>query len=211
MVIDAAREIGLESLTMQSVADRLGVSVAGLYHYVDGRADLLRLVAQQSAERRRVPSYQGQHWAVWLVEWFEHSRRWMIEDPGMLKQLLDSGMDVERMVDTLELALDGLVRSGFGPGEALEAYRAVNEAAVGSAASAISERAAASVGAGDAYGTVMEQRGADELPVVRAALAAAEPAPPLGRSLLWILRGLAAERRERWASVEKLLGRRDGS
>lgn len=210
MVVQAASEIGLESLTMQSVADRLGVSVTGLYHYVDGRADLLRLAAQRSAERRRLPSYQGQHWAVWLVEWFEYSRRWMLEDPGMLKQLLDSGMDVERMVDTLEVALDGLVRSGFSPGRALDAYRAVTEAAAGSAAGSISDRAAASRGAADTYGKVLEQRGADEVPTVRRAIAVAEPAPPLGRSLLWILRGLAVERRERWGSVEKHL-RRSGA
>jgi AcrR family transcriptional regulator len=209
MVIQAASEIGLASLTMQSVAERLGVSVTGLYHYVDGRDDLLRLAAQRSAERRRLPSYRGQHWAVWLVEWFEYSRGWMVEEPGALKQLLDSGMELERMVDTLELALDGLVRSGFSPEQALDAYRAVSEAAVGSAAGVVSQQGAATEGRGraDGYRKVLEQRGADACPVVRRAIAVAEPASPLARSLLLVLRGLAAERREPWGPVEKRLRR----
>jgi AcrR family transcriptional regulator len=37
------------------VADRLGVSVPGLYHYVSGREDLIRLAAEQSALRMTMP------------------------------------------------------------------------------------------------------------------------------------------------------------
>lgn len=209
MVIEAASEIGLDSLTMQGVAERLGVSVTGLYHYVDGRDELMRLAAQRSAERRRLPSYEGQHWAVWLTEWFEYSREWMVDEPGALKQLVESGMDIERVVDTLELALDGLVRSGFSPGQALDAYRAVNNAAVGSAVAVLSRQGAASEGRApdDAYLKVLEQRSPDECPVVRAAIAADEPVSPLARSLVLILRGVAAERRERWGPVEQRLRR----
>jgi AcrR family transcriptional regulator len=41
MIADAAAEIGLENLTMKAVAERLGVSVTGLYHHVAGRDDLM--------------------------------------------------------------------------------------------------------------------------------------------------------------------------
>ena len=38
MIADAALEIGLEDVTMKAVAERLGMSVTGLYHHVAGRA-----------------------------------------------------------------------------------------------------------------------------------------------------------------------------
>ena len=41
-IADAVLVIGFDDVTMRRVADHLGVSVPGLYHYVKGRDDLLR-------------------------------------------------------------------------------------------------------------------------------------------------------------------------
>src|SRR5690606_10443387 len=42
MIAEAAHELGLDGLTLRSVADHLGVSIAALYHHVSGKDDLLR-------------------------------------------------------------------------------------------------------------------------------------------------------------------------
>jgi TetR/AcrR family transcriptional regulator, tetracycline repressor protein len=57
-VLDAAMALlaahGVEGLTIKSVADRLGISSPALYHYVDGRDDLLdRLCERVAAEVNR--------------------------------------------------------------------------------------------------------------------------------------------------------------
>src|SRR5690348_8135749 len=70
----ASAELDLDQVSMRSVADRLGVSVPSLYHYVRGRDDLLRMAAEQSAARLSVPEDSGQHWSVWLYQWADHAR-----------------------------------------------------------------------------------------------------------------------------------------
>src|SRR5690606_37828697 len=70
----AVTEIGLDEVTVKRVADHLGVSVPGLYHHVRGRDDLLRLAAEHSLARLRLPEDRGQHWAVWLREWARYAR-----------------------------------------------------------------------------------------------------------------------------------------
>src|SRR3954469_17552760 len=73
-IADAALEVGLSELTLRAVADHLGVTVAALYHHVDGKDALLRLAADRSARRLTVPEDHGQHWAVWLLEWAAYNR-----------------------------------------------------------------------------------------------------------------------------------------
>ena len=52
---------------MDRVADRLGLSVPGLYHHVRGRDDLLRLAAERTMSRIEAPEYDGEHWSDWLI------------------------------------------------------------------------------------------------------------------------------------------------
>ena len=41
----AVIELGFADVTMKSAAEHLGVSVPGLYHYVNGKDDLIRVAA----------------------------------------------------------------------------------------------------------------------------------------------------------------------
>src|SRR3954452_16282727 len=74
-IAKAAHEVGLGNLTLKAVAERLGVSVAGLYHHIDGRDDLVRLATEYTVMRVKVPEDRGQHWAVWLLEWATYNHR----------------------------------------------------------------------------------------------------------------------------------------
>ncbi|MDN3357583.1 TetR family transcriptional regulator [Actinomadura sp. DC4] len=138
----AAGEIPLEELTLRSVAERLGVSVPGLYHYVSGRDDLLRLAAEQSALRMTLPTDRGQHWAVWFYEWADYIHRAFVGDAEFLKQYIDGAVGVDVQAGHVDAALGLCVRQGFSEREALEAYDLVSECALGAAISEIRDRRA---------------------------------------------------------------------
>ena len=99
MIARAAYEIGLDRVTMKAVADRLGVSVPGLYHHVEGRDDLMRLGAEYSAAQIQMPVDHGQHWTAWLLEWARYSHDAFVAQPALLGQFLNGSLGVERMVD----------------------------------------------------------------------------------------------------------------
>ena len=68
MIAQAASEVGLDRLTMKAVAAHLGVSVAGLYHHVQGREELGSW-CEYPPRKCPLPMDQGQGWTAWLLEW----------------------------------------------------------------------------------------------------------------------------------------------
>lgn len=138
-IAQAAGEIPLSDLSLRSVADRLGVSVPGLYHYVQGRDELFALAAEQSVRRLPLPADHDQHWAVWLYQWAVYIRGAFVSDPGLLKQYVEGAIGVEVMADNVDAALALCVRQGFSANDALDAYQLVAESALGAAVSQIRE------------------------------------------------------------------------
>ena len=119
------------------MAERLGVSVPGLYHYVSGREDLIRLAAGQSALRMTMPVDHGQHWAVWLYQWADYNRRAFSHDPELLKHFIDGAVGPELTAPAIDRAIGPCMAQGFTARQALEAYDLVCECALGSAIAAI--------------------------------------------------------------------------
>lgn len=138
-IAQAAGEIPLSDLSLRSVADRLGVSVPGLYHYVQGRDELFALAAEQSVRRRPLPVDRDQHWAVWLYEWAVYIRSAFVCDPGLLKEYIDGAIGMEVMASNIDAALALCIRQGFSAREALSAYHLMSECALGAAVSEIRE------------------------------------------------------------------------
>jgi AcrR family transcriptional regulator len=141
-IADAVLELGFDDVTMKRVADHLGVSVPGLYHYVKGREDLLRLAAEQALSRVRLPEDRGQHWAAWLREWARYTRNVLAAQPELVNQFANGGLDDDRLIEVIGRTLDVLHRDGFEPRAALEAWEAVSTMALGAAIDDIRERAA---------------------------------------------------------------------
>jgi AcrR family transcriptional regulator len=204
----AAGEIPLEELTLRSVAARLGVSVPGLYHYVSGREDLIRLAAEQSALRLTMPVDHGQHWAVWLFEWGAYIRRAFARDPELLKHFIDGAIGAEVRAPSIDAAIAVCMRQGFTAGAALEAYELVSECALGSAITAI--RVGRSRRDGCPFDLEVRSliaRGEQELPNLGRFLEEG-PLPdsiPFRRQVSTVLAGIAAQRGESWAQVQPLL------
>jgi AcrR family transcriptional regulator len=209
MIAEAAHEVGLTDLTMKAVADRLGVSVPGLYHHIDGKRDLLRLAAEYSAGRIGLPTDQGQHWAVWLYEWAHYNRDAFMAQPELLKQFIEGAVGADRTAATYEQVLSTLVREGFSIPEALLAYATVSEFAVGAAVIAIRERRAASEGrpAMAEFHKVLAQNRPEDFPQLRAmvALLTTDPRDGFHDGLLMILRGICEARGEKWSTVRTKL------
>ena len=142
-IAEAALELGLDDdLTMKRVADHLGVSVPGLYHWVKGRDDLLRLAAEQALSRVRLPEDAGQHWATWLREWARYTRTVLSARPELLNQFVTGGLDDDRLIEVIGRTLDVLNRDGFQPGAAFAAWEAVSTMALGAAVDDIREASA---------------------------------------------------------------------
>jgi AcrR family transcriptional regulator len=199
----AAGEIPLEELTLRSVAERLGVSVPGLYHYVSGREDLIRLAAEQSALRMTMPVDHGQHWAVWLAEWADYIRRAFIGDPELLKHFIDGAIRAELQAPSIDAGIAVCMRQGFSAEEALEAYQLVSECALGSAIGAI--RAEHSRREGTPFDLEVRSLIAkgDDLPHL-ARLLERGPMPgyiPFGRQIKTVLAGIAVLRGESAAEI----------
>lgn len=195
-IAQAVLDIGFDDVTMKRVADHLDVSVPGLYHYVKGRDDLLRLAAQQLIAAVPMPEDTGQHWAAWLREWARYIRGSMTERPELLSQFANGGLDDERIIEVVGHALDVLAREGFAPDAALHAWEAVSELALGSAVEDIRERATAREGRpwmARVFAT-LARRDPDDLPTLRSVMASGyqpDRAAAFERRLTTVLVGIA--------------------
>jgi AcrR family transcriptional regulator len=204
-IAEAVLELGLDGVSMTAVAERLGVSVPGLYHHVRNRKELLLLAAEHSMGRVPAPEDRGQHWDEWLREWARHVRSSFVDEPEVLMHFLSGALKWEAMVDVVDSVLQVLGRDGFDPTAALAAFDTVAFYAVGAAAHEIRRKAAA----GEGRSTLAElhrvaaRRSDDELPGVRALLE--RPPVDLDRDfeeeLTTVLVGIAVRRGEDWRPI----------
>jgi AcrR family transcriptional regulator len=204
-IAEAVLALGLDGISMKAVADHLGVSVAGLYHHVRNRRELLVLAAEYSIERVPAPTDRGQHWDEWLREWARHVYTSFVEEPEVLSQFLSGALRWESMVTVIDSVIQVLGRAGFDPIAAMEAFDTVAFYAGGAAAHELRRRGAAAEGRStmaELY-RMVAARPATELAGVRALLAV----PPIHEAtsfedqLTTVLIGIAARRGEDWRPI----------
>ncbi|MFC5745697.1 TetR/AcrR family transcriptional regulator [Actinomadura rugatobispora] len=202
----AAGEIPLNDLTLGKVAQRLGVSVPSLYHYVRGRDDLLRLAAAQSATRLTLPVDHDQHWAVWFYEWAVYIREAFVDDPGLLTQYINGAINIEVLAEHVDGALGLCVRQGFSPAEAMQAYDLVSECALGAAVTFLRQEAHPIEQ--DLSGALAEK----DVPYLRLAVSAGPSVPlPFTEQIVTVLAGIATRRGEDWTEISELLANLPGA
>jgi AcrR family transcriptional regulator len=207
-IAKAAHEVGLAGLTLKAVADRLGVSVGGLYHHVEGRDDLMRLATEYTVMRVKVPEDRGQHWAVWLREWATYNHETFVAQPALLEQYLDGAISPDAIVDNADTILGVLCRQGFEVDEAQRAYELVSNYAIGAAVSALRDQRATSEGRplAEQHQRILAQRPPEELTHLRRLLAKDASKLAFEERLVPIIAGIAKARGERWSRVERALG-----
>jgi AcrR family transcriptional regulator len=184
---------------MNAVAEHLGVSVAGLYHHVHGREDLLRLAAEHSMSEIHIPEDHGQHWAEWLREWARYSRAAMLAQPELLAQLMNGALPLHRIVESVDKVLSLLTRQGFDPAGAYHAWAAVSHCTVGAIVEQLRERSATKEGRPTIaeFHRLLAQRAPDDLPGLRALLRAVperDPEADFEDQITTVLVGVAVQR-----------------
>jgi AcrR family transcriptional regulator len=204
MIARAAAEIGLDRITMKAVADRLGVSVPGLYHHVDGREDLMQLAAEYSAARIRLPEDHGQSWPEWLLEWSRVSYHAFLSQPELLIQSMRGSMSVDRMAVHVDAVIGFLMCHGFTPVEARNAYTIVSRCAIGAAISQI-RQSESGRGVLAEYHRVLSTHEPDELTSLRRLVAEMQDdGPTLEQQICTVLVGIAVQRGESWRPILEL-------
>jgi len=207
MIAKAAYEVGLERLTMRAVADRLGVSVPGLYHHVQSRNELVRLGAEYVAAQIAIPVDRGQHWAVWLLEWAGYNYDAFVTQPALLSQFVNGSIGLERTMRHLEDYVEVMVRQRFTPVEALEAYELVADVALGAAIGELRRREAAHAddSIADEYQRVLAEASPSRYRYLReVAASGTQPNHALAPAVVKVLVGIAVCRGEDWTSLVDL-------
>ena len=201
MIARAACEIGLDRVTMKSVAEKLGVSVPGLYHHVEGRDDLMRLATEYSAARINYPNDLGQHWSEWLMEWARHAYEAFVAQPEMLNQFQRGPYGVDRMVVHVDAVVGFLTQQGFTEVDALEAWNLTNRCAVGAALHTIRQAETGTDRLAE-YHRALAARAPNELPNLRRLVAVlGDASPPLEDEIATVLVGIAVRRGEAWEPI----------
>lgn len=190
LVADAAVEIGFQSLTLTAVAERLGVSHAGLYTHIRDRDDLVIAAADRVAETTTWPE-PTPDWATYLDA--EAWTLWHVFSayPGMLAAVNATGRAPARVRDHFAEVCAHLVGIGFDAEHAVLATDTVFDLAADS-----SVRSSDLAGRGDEPRRQMVGEWATPLdPRLGAVVADAitgDPARWFAKKLAVVLAGIAA-------------------
>ena len=128
MILSAALDLGMDRLSMNAVAKRLGVSAAALYRYVPSREALLELCLDAFANKLDF-SPQGT-WRETLAALAEAFRAALKASPGAAAHAFKLGPGSPRGMRLMDSVLGALIDAGFTPKLAWQAYSAVVDHAV---------------------------------------------------------------------------------
>lgn len=133
-VLEAALAIGLQQLTMASVAERLGVAKTVLYGYVSSREELVKHAAAYASRSYRFPEDTGQPWMQWILEYSRALFEVLTMEGELLERWISGDQSPILEVDAAETWLRALTTRGFTGEEALRLRRAVSHLVIGAAA-----------------------------------------------------------------------------
>ncbi|MCC2603140.1 TetR/AcrR family transcriptional regulator [Sphingopyxis yananensis] len=145
-IIDAALHIGLNKLTMASVAEHLGVGKAVLYGYVANREELVRIAASRASSRYAFPQDEHDHWAIWTLRYCQALFDVLSQDGDMLEFWLNGQQSMTIEIDSTEMWLRILSRAGIRPLTVLQVRRGASHLVIGAAGAAKRARALCDLG-----------------------------------------------------------------
>lgn len=127
-IVDAAAQAGLDSFTMQGLAEDLGVSPATLYSHVAGRDEVIALVESRLDHAIRGFATEATEWRGWLTDFAGLVRR---EFGSSASTVLTATRDEASMrIDVGEPGLRLLMAAGFSSVEAAYAVWLVVRVAI---------------------------------------------------------------------------------
>lgn len=168
-IIEAAREIGLDRVTLKGIADHLGVALATLYRHVKNRDELIRLATFELALERRLPDSAHAHWTELATHYAESLYESFVAEPQLIAELLKGRIGPHAEIDVLEQFLTEVRKHGFAVEEGVQLFHAIGTVVIGAAAGAIGLKASRVSGTNwnTAMRNALARRDRDELPLVR--------------------------------------------
>lgn len=128
--IEMIDEVGVEKLTMRAVAARLDVSAMALYHHVEDKDELLRMVGDDVLGRLRLPDPDAGDWRENFISVSLAAVDALLEVPGLSSVLLSSKMlpNARRLV---RFCISQFERAGLEHDTAQEVYAGVQTLVLG--------------------------------------------------------------------------------
>ncbi|WP_163803120.1 TetR/AcrR family transcriptional regulator [Mycolicibacterium anyangense] len=123
-------EGGVEAVTMRSLASRLGVSAMALYHHVEDKDDVLRMVGDEVLGRVVLPDPLAMDWRAQIIYVVTHAYRALQSVPGISGVVLTSKLLPNAKAQLL-FSLHQFERAGLDPAAAREAYAGVHQLFIG--------------------------------------------------------------------------------
>ncbi|GGC64045.1 TetR/AcrR family transcriptional regulator [Hoyosella rhizosphaerae] len=117
MIRETALEMGVATITMTSVAARLGVNHATLYRYVSSRDDLVKHALDLALERSEYPA-AGNDWREFLYDTAIATQRMCENHPGVATELAGGTFSPNMLQRGTEVMVS-LVHLGFSPTNAV--------------------------------------------------------------------------------------------
>lgn len=123
-------EGGVEAVTMRSLAGRLGVSAMALYHHVEDKDEVLRMVGDEVLGRVELPDPSAAEWREQIIYVVTQSYRALQSVPGLSGVVLTSKLLPNAKAQLL-FCLHQFERAGLDPAAAQEAYAGVHQLFIG--------------------------------------------------------------------------------
>jgi TetR/AcrR family tetracycline transcriptional repressor len=123
-------EVGVDKLTMRAVAARLDVSAMALYHHVEDKEELLRLVGDDILGQVELPDPDSAEWRELFTSISMAAVDALLEVPGLSSVLLSSKMlpNARRLV---KFCIYQFERGGLSHAAAQEVYAGVQTLVLG--------------------------------------------------------------------------------
>jgi AcrR family transcriptional regulator len=121
---------GVDGLTMRTVAAKLGVSAMALYHHVDDKDEIIRLVGDDILASIELPDPESGDWRELLTAAVAATHEALLTVPGMVSVLLTRKM-LPNARRILSFCIRQFERAGLSPQEARLAYAGLHQLSIG--------------------------------------------------------------------------------
>ena len=172
-LLAAARRLGPEAITLQNVADALGVARTSLYWHIKDQNELGELVLAEVVHEATAGAWTpdaGASWSEWLDTYARTLRTTLIAGAGWLRYGTGRLMYTERAFHHADQLLAALLAEGFSLDEATCAYTFISQLVFANVRST-TESAARAAGR-KAFLVELNSLPSDDVPHLRAALEA---------------------------------------
>lgn len=120
---EAAGRLGPQGLTVQAVADALGVTRAAIYHYVSDVEELRRIAAYARMSGFATLADEDRSWQDWLRDFAHATRAWRLAHGEPYVQLTLGLPETQAFVVIVDRAIRLLVDAGFTERRARHAFQ----------------------------------------------------------------------------------------